>query len=134
MNILDAGAQILQEQLGLNVDTQTVQSALSALLGDGQGNIDIAALASQFAASGGLADMVNSWLGDGGNAPLSTDTVMDVLGRGNVNDFASRLGTDAGSAAGGLAEMIPGLIDQASSGGSLLESAGGLFGAARSLF
>lgn len=134
MDMIEIGAQMLQEKLGLDVDPATLQSALCSLLGDGQGNIDIAALTTQFAASGGLGDVVNSWLGDGSNSPISADTIANVLGSNKINDFASQVGTDAGSAAGGLADMIPGLVDQASSGGNLLESASGLLGAAKSFF
>ena len=134
MDITQLGAQLLNDNLGLNVDPQTIQSALSSLLGDGSGNIDLAALAGQFAAGGGLGDVVNSWLGDGSNSPISAETINNVLGSDKVANFASQLGTDTDSAAGGLADMLPQLIDQASSGGSLLDSAGGLLGAAKSLF
>ena len=134
MDITQIGAQLLNENLGLDIDPQTIQSALSSLLGDGSGNIDLAALAGQFAAGGGLGDVVNSWLGDGTNSPISAETINNVLGSDKVADFAGQLGTDSGSAAGGLADMLPQLIDQASSGGSLLDSAGGLLGAAKSLF
>ncbi len=132
MDLIELGAQLLSDKLGLNVDSATIQSALTSLLGNGQGNIDLAGLTSQFAANGGLADAVSSWLGDGGNSAISADTIMSVLGNSQVSGFASQLGVDADSAAGGLADVIPQLIDQASSGGNLLESAGGLLGAAKS--
>lgn len=137
MDILEMGAQMLSEKLGLQLDTATVKSALSSLLGDGQGGIDIAGLASKMAASGDLGDIVGSWLGDGGNASISADSIMSLLGSGQVADFASTLGTDTETAASGLADVLPEMVDKASSGGSLLESAGGiggLLGAANSLF
>jgi uncharacterized protein YidB (DUF937 family) len=134
MDITQIGAQLLNDNLGLDIDPQTIQSALSSLLGDGSGNIDLAALTGQFAAGGGLGDVVTSWLGDGTNSPISAETINNVLGSDKVADFAGQLGTDSGSAAGSLADMLPQLIDQASSGGSLLDSAGGLLGAAKSLF
>lgn len=134
MDLIELGAQLLGDKLGLNIDSATIQSALTGLLGNAQGNIDLAALTSQFAANGGLADAVNSWLGDGGNSAISADTIMNVLGSSKVSGFANQLGVDADSAAGGLADVIPQLIDQASSGGNLLESAGGLLGAAKSFF
>ena len=53
----------------------------------------------------------------------------------NGVDFAASLGTDTGTAASGLADVLPQLMDKASSGGSLLDAAGGvggLMGAAKS--
>ena len=128
MDILQLAAQLLSDKLGLQVDPDTVTRALSGLLGDGQGNIDLAGLASKMASSGEFGSLVNSWLGDGANSPISADGILSLLGESRVSDFASTLGTDTGSAATGLADVLPQLMDKASSGGSLLESAGGLDG------
>ena len=136
MDIVQLGTQLLNEKMGMQVDSATLTSALSQLLGDGQGNIDLAGLASQMASSGELSNVLSSWLGDGANSAISADSIMGILGNSQVSDFASALGTDAGTAATGLADVIPQMMDQASSGGSLLESAGGLGGlmnAAKSL-
>jgi len=61
--------------------------------------------------------------------------VQTLLGSEQLSAFASQIGTDSGSAAAGLAELLPQLIDKSSAGGSLLEAAGGvdgLLGAAKS--
>lgn len=137
MDILRMGAQLLSEKAGIAVDTDTIVSALSDLLGDGQGNIDLAGITQKLASSGGLSSVVSSWLGDGSNSPISAGSIKDLLGEQAVSNFASQLGTDADSAAGGLADVLPQMVDKASSGGSLLEAAGGiggLMGAAQSLF
>ncbi len=128
MEIVQMGAQLLADKLGLQVDADTIASALSSLLGDGQGNIDLAGLAGKMASSGELGSIVNSWLGDGANSAISADNILGLLGESNVADFASAVGTDAGSAANGLADVLPELVDKSSSGGSLLEAAGGLGG------
>jgi uncharacterized protein YidB (DUF937 family) len=128
MDILKLGAQMLSEKLGLQIDSDTVVGALSGLLGDGQGNIDFAGLASKMASSGELGGIVSSWLGDGANSSISGDSILGMLGENKVSDFASALGTDRDSAATGLADVLPHMMDKASSGGSLLESAGGLDG------
>jgi uncharacterized protein YidB (DUF937 family) len=128
MDIVQLGAQLLSEKLGLQLDPETVTSALSQLLGDGQGNIDLSGLASRMASSGELSSILGSWLGDGANSTISADSILGILGEKPVADFASTLGTDTGAAASGLADVIPQLMDQASSGGSLLDAAGGLDG------
>ena len=128
MDIIQMGAEQLSKQLGLNVDTNTIMSALSGLLGDGAGNLDLAGLAGKMASSGELGSLVNSWLGDGANSPISAESILGLLGESKVADFASQVGTDTGSAANGLADVLPQIMDQASSGGSPLEAAGGLGG------
>ena len=101
MDIVQLGAQLLSEKLGLQIDTDTVASSLSALLGDGQGNIDLAGLASRMMSSGELSSVLGSWLGDGANGAISAESILGVLGESSVADFASSLGTDTGSAASG---------------------------------
>ena len=128
MDIIQLGTQLLSEKLGLQVDKDTIASALASLLGDSQGNIDFAGLASKMASSGQLGNIISSWLGDGANSAISADSIMGLLGNQEVTDFASKLGTDSNTAASGLADVLPQLMDKASSGGSLLESAGGLGG------
>ena len=135
MDLIQLGTQLLSEKLGIQVDSSTISSALTKLLGDSAGNIDFAGLASKMASSGELGNVLSSWLGDGANSAISADSILSMLGDSKVADFASTLGTDTGTAASGLANVIPQLMDKASSGGSLLESAGGLdglLGAARS--
>ena len=135
MDILKIGVRVLSEKLGLQVDSDTIADALSNLLGDGQGNLDFAGLASRMAGSGQLGSILDSWLGDGANTAISAASIKDLLGSERVAAFASRIGTDTDSAADGLSEALPQMMDKASSGGSLLESVGGvggLFNAAKS--
>lgn len=136
MDIIKIGTELLAKQMGGEADSGNIASALSSLLGDGQGNIDLAGLASKMTANGDLGGILSSWLGDGANSAISPKSIIDMLGQGNVADFASKLGADPEAAAGGLADMLPQIMDQASSGGSLLDSlggAGGLLGAVKSL-
>ena len=135
MELNDLCAQLLSEKLGLQVDSEAVGSAMGSLLGDAQGNVDLAGLASKMASSGELGNIVSSWLGDGANSAISPDSIKELLGEGQISDFASQLGTDTNGAAAGLAEILPQIMDKSSSGGSLLDSAGGpggLMGAAKS--
>ncbi|MDB4261248.1 YidB family protein [bacterium] len=128
MDLMQLGTQLLSDQLGLQVDADTTSSALSSLLGDGQGSVDFAGLATKIASSGELGNVLSSWLGDGANQAISPESILSLLGDNNVADFASKVGTDSTTAASGLADMLPQVMDKASSGGSLLESVGGLSG------
>ena len=137
MDLMELGAQLLSDKTGTQLDQNSVMSALTGLLGDGQGNVDFGALASKIASSGQLGDILSSWLGDGANSAISAEDILGIFGESNVSDFASKLGTSTGDAAGGLADVLPELMDKASSGGNILDSLGGaegLLGAAKSLF
>ena len=128
MDFTQLASQLLSEKLGLDINQDTMTSALSSLLGDGSGGIDFAGLASRMASSGQLGNVLKSWLGDGANDSISADSIMGLLGQDKVADFASKIGTSTDSAASGLADVLPQVMDKASSGGSLLEKAGGLGG------
>jgi uncharacterized protein YidB (DUF937 family) len=90
--------------------------------------VDLAGIVSKMASNGDLGNIVNSWLGDGANSAISAESLLGRLGENQIADFASNLGTDSGSAAATLSEVLPQMIDKSSSGGSLLDAAGGLDG------
>ncbi len=113
---------MLAKKLGGNSDA--VGGVLDSLLGQGD-KMDIGSLVSGFKEKG-MGDVAESWLGDGENAPVSTDQLKEVLGEGQVAEAAAKLGTDEGSLLSGLQDALPQLVDKASSGGSLLDSVGGL--------
>jgi len=133
MDIMKLGAQLLASKLGSGTDSGSVTSALGTLLsgGDGQSNLDGIITAMQ---GKGLKSIAESWLGDGANADISTDQVRDVVGSGRIATMATQLNTDEGSLLDGLKDALPQIIDKSSSGGSLLDSAGGLMDMAKKLF
>ncbi|MCP8900108.1 YidB family protein [Gilvimarinus xylanilyticus] len=124
MSLLKMAGEIFMSQLGgqaegLNLDA--VMKGLQQLLPTEGGDIDIAALVAKFTGSGGgLAAMASSWLGDGGNQSFSASDLLGLLGQDKVSQFADQVGVDTDTAASGLSDMIPQLIDKSSSGGDLL--------------
>lgn len=135
MDLIEIGAKLLSENMNTQADTGSIASALKNLLGDGQGDIDFASLATKMVSSGELGNVFNSWLGDGANSAISAQSIMDIFGENKLADFASQLGASSGDAAGGLAQALPQMVDNASSGGNLLDAfggAGGLLDAAKS--
>lgn len=89
---------------------------------------------------GGLGDIVNSWVANGQNLPVSGEQVESVLGGSALQDLAAQLGVSPQQASGSLADVLPQLIDQMTpngevpQGGDLLSQGlsllkkGGLFG------
>ena len=114
---------------GSGLDIGSLTSALSGLTGgNDDGGFDIGSLLGNMQ-SGGLADVAQSWLGDGDNQPIEDEQVVSMFGADKISDFASQLGLNESEAIGGLRDALPQMVDNASSGGSLLDSIGGIGGA-----
>ena len=89
---------------------------------------------------GGLGEIVNSWVLTGQNLPVSAEQLQSVLGGGHLQDIAAQLGMSPEQATGGLADLLPQVVDnltpngQLPEGGDLLAQGldmlkkGGLFG------
>lgn len=130
-DLLQLGASLFQKsnlsgEAGSNLDLGALKSALSGLSGSGEG-IDLSGLLGSLNSSG-LAEIAQSWLGDGANQAISPEQIGDVVGQDKLADFASKLGLSVEEAQGGLSEALPQMVDKASSGGSLLDSIGGVEG------
>ena len=70
----------------------------------------------------GLGDKVASWVGTVSNLPVSADQIQQVLGE-HVDAAAQQSGHDAGAIAGGLASVLPGLIDHLTPKGESVKGA-----------
>ena len=60
----------------------------------------------------GMADQVNSWIGNGQNLPISAEQISQILGSDVVRTVAAKLGIDPDQAAQQLSALLPGLIDK----------------------
>ncbi len=60
----------------------------------------------------GYGAQAGSWVSTGQNMPISGDAVSQVLGHGQLGQIAQQLGMSSGDAAGGLASVLPQLIDR----------------------
>ena len=138
MDLMNIAADLFRSQLGgagRDLATGSVVPALRGLMGDGNGQLDLAGIVGRLEGSG-LASLASSWLGDGANDALSPQKIVDLFGSDRLGAFAGQLGLDDDAATTGLAGMLPELIDKHSSGGSLLAAVGGgggLLGAAAKL-
>ena len=125
MDLKNLATQFLNNKLGSDVDASQAGSALEGLLGGG----GIGDLVGKLKDSG-LAEQAQSWLGDGENAAVSAAQITEALDVEQIKGFADKLGIDQGNAAETISNLLPGLVDKASSGGDLLENVGGLGGLA----
>ncbi|MGA3031716.1 MAG: YidB family protein [Terracidiphilus sp.] len=62
--------------------------------------------------SNGLGEVVNSWVGNGANQPISGDQIVQVVGQDKLNEIASKLGMDPSQISGLIAQHLPGVIDK----------------------
>jgi len=61
---------------------------------------------------GGLAEIVNSWVSTGQNLPISAEQIQSVLGNSTLQDLAAKLGMSHDQISGGLASILPRVVDQ----------------------
>ena len=67
----------------------------------------------------GLGDQVASWVGTGENLPLGAAQLQQALGSERVAAIAQQAGIPAEQATGGLAAMLPDIIDQLTPSGQV---------------
>ena len=134
--LLKMGAEAIQgnsDDATTGLDTESITNALGSLLG-GENGLDLSSIISNMTNGEGLSEIVGSWLGNGENMPISMDSITDLLGSDKISEFASNLGLSEESAKGALSDVLPNLIDQATSGenslvDTMLEKVGGVDGA-----
>lgn len=138
MDLVELGAEMISEKL--DVDPTTVKAALSGVMGDGKGGLDLSGIAAGMADGGDLQQALGSWLGDGDNEPVSSSSIENLLGEAQLGQLAGAMGADGKDLAGSLAEVLPQIMDKASEGGKLKDEyaagqggdLGSLLGTARS--
>jgi uncharacterized protein YidB (DUF937 family) len=87
-----------------------VKIATSLISNHGSGN-GLAGLAQQFDQRG-LGHLMQSWISTGENQQISPEQMQDALGREQVAQIAAETGMQQNDVAGGLAALLPQLIDK----------------------
>lgn len=67
----------------------------------------------------GLGDVVGSWVSKGENLPISPDQIQSALGPDQLSRMSQQTGLDAGSLAGQLSKLLPGVVDKLTPDGGL---------------
>jgi uncharacterized protein YidB (DUF937 family) len=83
-----------------------------------QQNGGISGVVDKLRASG-LGQHADSWVGTGANMPVSGDQIKDALGAGGLGQLASKLGMSTDQASGGLAQVLPELVNQMTPAGQV---------------
>jgi uncharacterized protein YidB (DUF937 family) len=108
-----------QQSGGGNLLAALLPVALSMLTkSGGSGGGGLGGLLSQFQAAG-LGQQADSWVSTGANMPLSAEQLINALGRGRVSEIASQAGLTEAQASGGLADLLPDLVNHLTPKGEL---------------
>ena len=102
-----AGADLLMQVVG-------------GLFNQGGGGVGggLGALLQRFQ-SGGLGEVVASWVGTGQNLPVSAEQLQSVLGGDQIGALAQQAGLSQGDLMGQLAQMLPQVVDRLTPNGQL---------------
>jgi uncharacterized protein YidB (DUF937 family) len=69
------------------------------------------ALLAQFSRAG-YGQQANSWVGSGQNEAIPADALSQIFGQGQMQQMGQQLGVSPNVAAGGLAALLPELVNQ----------------------
>lgn len=120
MGLLDSILGGLAQQMGgggAGGQNALMQVALG-LIRNNQGGLQ--GLIEQFARAG-LGQQAQSWVSTGQNMPISAEQIMQVLGGqgGQLQQMAQQFNLSNDQAAGGLAQLLPSVIDHLTPSGAV---------------
>ncbi len=69
--------------------------------------------------AGGLGQQADSWVRDGDNEPISAEDLRNALGPDAIHQLATQAGVSDEEASGGLASLVPELVNQLTPEGRL---------------
>jgi uncharacterized protein YidB (DUF937 family) len=69
----------------------------------------------------GMGGLMSSWIGTGENQPVSGEQMEHALGSDKIQEIAQKLGISGAEASGGLAALLPQIIDKMTPEGKLPE-------------
>lgn len=73
---------------------------------------------------GGLGDAVSSWVGQGENQSIDSNSLENALGSGLIASVAQKAGLESGAASGLLAQFLPSIINKITPNGQAEEADG----------
>jgi uncharacterized protein YidB (DUF937 family) len=115
MGLLDqilSGALGQQQSGGQGNALQLVMQLVNNYPGGLQGLI-------QALTQSGLGQQAQSWVSTGNNLPISPDQIAAALGGGQLQGLARQLGMTQDQAAGGLADLLPHVVDHLTPNGAV---------------
>ena len=120
MGLLDQLKGVIAEKLGGSSNVNDMlEHAMNLINNPATGGL--AGLVDAFK-NKGLGDIMSSWIGTGGNKPISPAQIMQALGSDKIQQIAEKVGISKDSASQHLSELLPQLIDKLTPNGKLPEA------------
>ena len=130
-DLVQMGTQLFKDKLGdqaSNLDESSIQDAMGGLFSGEDGGFDMSNILSSLQ-DGNIGSIISSWVGSGENESVDGGTLSSILGSDKISAFAEKLGIDSDTAAEGLSNAVPNMVDKATGdGSSILDSLGGVDG------
>jgi uncharacterized protein YidB (DUF937 family) len=123
--LMQLAMQMLMKQGGGQQGGGGLGGMLGGMLGGGgnqaQAVPDVGGLGGILEAfqKGGLGHIADSWVGTGENLPVHADQVTQVFGQDKIAQMANQLGMSHGEVSGGLAQILPQLINHVTPNGQV---------------
>jgi uncharacterized protein YidB (DUF937 family) len=109
---------LLSSVLGGGDKQQMLVNLASSLITNHSSGNGLGGLVQQFE-NAGLGHVVQSWVGNGQNIPISAEQIQQVLGSGFVQQFAQQHGIDLSTASSTIAQLLPQLVNHATPDGQV---------------
>jgi uncharacterized protein YidB (DUF937 family) len=87
-------------------------------LAQGKDGQSLSGLVQQFKDKG-MGDIINSWISNGKNLPITAAQIQSVIGQERIQAIAAKFGIPADQASEKLAQFLPKIIDTLTPGGKL---------------
>jgi uncharacterized protein YidB (DUF937 family) len=82
----------------------------------------------------GFATLVDSWVGNGPNLPITAAQVASVFGNAEISQMAAKFGISADSLTGKIAEHLPEVVNKLTPDGKVNDSTGHLLSTVMGMF
>ena len=114
MGILDT---VMGSLGGQGQGQSAVMNLVTGLITNSNGG-GLGGLLQQFKA-GGHGHLADSWVSTGKNLPISAEQIQSVLGSGQIQEMAAKIGLSPDILSGHLANLLPQVVDKVTPDGSV---------------
>lgn len=118
MGLFDEVVSVIGKQLVGSQQNSLLEQAMAMINNPETGGLP--GLIEKFQ-KGGLGDIVSSWVGTGANQSVSADQISATLGADQLQEIAGKLGVSENQVSGGLASLLPQMIDNLTPNGQVPE-------------
>ncbi|RRS31131.1 MAG: hypothetical protein P794_04815 [Epsilonproteobacteria bacterium (ex Lamellibrachia satsuma)] len=118
MDLLREGAALIEsnsDDATTGLDIGDIAQAFQGIVANSEGGLDLVTFVGRLSQNG-LGEIIGSWLGNAENKPISTEQIAVLIGSEKLEAFASKLNISQDSAAQALADVLPQVVDRATSG------------------